>query len=90
MKFLLKNDIKKKEILSLGQACLLGTDGGTSFLVEVSDSPKRADPWAGTAPVAVSAVLARSQVVGPSLVVWLVVQQPVAVDHAARVNVGHP
>lgn len=66
------------------------TEKGRRFerlLVEVSDSPERADPWTGAAPVAVSAVFAGSQVVGSSPVVGLVVQQPVAVNHIARVNV---
>lgn len=58
-------------------------------LIKVGDSPERADPWTRTAPVTVSAVFARSQVVGPPPVVGLVVQQPVAVYHIARVNVRH-
>ena len=64
-------------------------EGGGKLLVEVSDSPERADPRTSAAPVAVPAVLAGSQVVGPPPVVGLVVQQPVAVNHIARVNVRH-
>lgn len=60
-----------------------------SHLVEVGDSPEGTDPWTGAAPVAVSTVLSGPQVVGPSPVVGLVVQQPVAVHHVAGVDVGH-
>lgn len=58
-------------------------------LIKVGDSPQRADPWTRTAPVTVSAVFTGSQVVGPPSVVGLVVQQPVAIYHIARVNVRH-
>lgn len=63
--------------------------GWKKLLVEVSDSPERADPWTSATPVAVPAVFAGSQVVGSSPVVGLVVQQPVAVNYIARVNVRH-
>lgn len=59
------------------------------LLIKVGDSPERADPWTGASPVQESTVLSRSQVVGPALVVRLVVQQPMAVHHVARVNVRH-
>lgn len=77
---------------SLSPACLLRTNKGgkvRSHLVEVSDPPEGTNPWTGAAPVAVSAVLPRPQVVGSSPVVGLVVQEPVAVNHVAGVNVGH-
>lgn len=60
-----------------------------SHLVEVGDSPEGTNPWTGAAPVTVSAVLSGPQVVGSSPVVGLVIQQPVAIDHVAGVNVGH-
>lgn len=60
-----------------------------SHLVEVGDPPEGANPWTGAAPVTVSAVLARPQVVGSSPVVGLVIQEPVAINHIAGVNVGH-
>lgn len=60
-----------------------------SHLVEVGDSSEGTNPWTGTAPVTVSAVLSGPQVVGSSPVVGLVIQQPVAIDHVAGVNVGH-
>lgn len=60
-----------------------------SQLVEVSDPPEGTNPWTGAAPVTVSAVLSRPQVVGSSPVVGLVIQEPVAINHIAGVNVGH-
>lgn len=77
---------------SPGPACLLRTLREVRFgglLVEVSDSSEGADPWTGSSPVAVSAVLAGPQVVGSAPVVGLVVHQPLTVNHVARVNVSH-
>lgn len=56
---------------------------------EVCDSLDGADPGADAPPVAVPAVLSGPQVVHPALVVGLVVQEPVAVHHAAGVEVSH-
>lgn len=84
---------KKTHTHSLSPACFIENREKEKvwkrLSVKVSDSPERADPWAGAAPVAVPAVLAGPQVVGSSPVVGLVVQQPMAVDHVARVNVRH-
>lgn len=60
-----------------------------SQLIEVSDPPEGTNPWTGAAPVTVSTVLSRPQVVGSSPVVGLVIQEPVAINHVAGVNVGH-
>lgn len=67
----------------LSQADLLETVRRTKFSVKVGDTSERPNPWTGATPVAVSTVLARSQVVGPPPVVGLVIQQPVAIDHIA-------
>lgn len=56
---------------------------------EVCDSLDGADPGADAPPVAVSAVLSGPQVVHPAFVVGLVIQEPVAVHHAAGVKVSH-
>lgn len=57
--------------------------------VIVSDSSDGTNSWADTSPVAVSPVLSWPQVVDSALVVWLIVQQPVAIHHVAGVEVRH-
>ncbi len=57
--------------------------------VEVCDSSEGTNSRADASPVAVSPVLSGPQVVHSALVVWLVVQQPVAIHHITGVEVRH-
>lgn len=57
--------------------------------LEIHEAPDGADPGAVASPVAVAPVLPRPQVVVTPPVVGVLVQQPVAVRHAAGVEVVH-